>query len=527
MTRWPAIALAIASICAAQGPNKSAEGEIGGAVRSATTGEVLTGVRVSLQLSGGSQQLSRVTTTGPEGDYLFENLPAGQYNLQFRKSGYQPLTGRAGRVVLPSGGKGRHASIQLRAGGAISGRVLDAEGEPVADAQIAVYVLLYEFGRRVVYQSGRARSDERGEYRIYDLRKGEYLVRVGPPQGRTPEAHFYADTAGSYYPGASAPSQALPVHVDWGQEVTDIDMELSDRSTYHIAGVAIDADTGGACHPCTVQIAQVDGPFMVTLPRTSRVTPEGVFLIRGLSAGTYKIMSWRRSQAGQRVLQISDQPSEDVVLMVGTGQPVAGHIVFDEKTDEQDSGSMTVALTPLGAPSSWPLPETDVNEDLTFVIKGAPAEDYRLEVFPLPPGAYLKAVRFGGQALSGPVIKVPEDYPLSGIEALIAFDGATVSGQVKSRGPGSDEQGAVVARVALVPKPNQSGYLEERLVRTGQGGQFQFAGVAPGNYRLFALPLDSRTQIGDPGVQQALRAYGRDVSLDPEANVTVQVPLAP
>ena len=84
-----------------------------------------------------------------------------------------------------------------------------------------------------------------------------------------------------------------------------------------------------------------------------------------------------------------------------------------------------------------------------------------------------------------------------------------------------------MARVSLIPKPNQSGYLEERTVAAGPAGQFQFADVAPGSYRLFALPLGSRAQISDPAVQQALRAYGRDVTVEPAERETVSLRLSP
>ena len=43
---------------------------------------------------------------------------------------------------------------------------------------------------------------------------------------------------------------------------------------------------------------------------------------------------------------------------------------------------------------------------------------------------------------------------------------------------------------------------------------------------MFALPLGSRAQISDPGVQQALRAYGRDVTVEPAESETVSLRLA-
>ena len=98
MMRRPAIALVVAGICVGQGPPPASAGEIGGSVRSATSGELLPGVRVSLRSTDGSQSASRNTATGSGGDFRFGNLPAGQYTLQLRKDGIPPPSGRPRRT---------------------------------------------------------------------------------------------------------------------------------------------------------------------------------------------------------------------------------------------------------------------------------------------------------------------------------------------------------------------------------------------------------------------------------------------
>ena len=117
-------------------------------------------------------------------------------------------------------------------------------------------------------------------------------------------------------------------------------------------------------------------------------------------------------------------------------------MVFDEVDEEEDGPDpegLTIGLTAPAAPEQWPQPETDVLSSGRFVLDGVPAEDYRLDVFSLPAGGYVKAVSFGGRPLPRPVISVPEDHPLTGLQVVIAFDGATVGGQVKSTGSRSEE----------------------------------------------------------------------------------------
>ena len=193
----------------------------------------------------------------------------------------------------------------------------------------------------------------------------------------------------------------------------------------------------------------------------------------------------------------------------------------------EPSEEMTVSLFPLNA-VAWPLPRTKAQQDLTFVFPAAPGEVYRLEVQPLPPGAYLKTLRLGGQPLPAPELTVREDAPLTGVQAVIAFDAATVSGQVKPRRSGSrGEPGPIEARVALIPKPNQGGYVRASTVETAPDGSFVFTTVVPGAYTLYALPAMSSAQLMDPAVQASLRSYSRQVDLEPSESATVELPLGP
>ena len=160
-------------------------------------------------------------------------------------------------------------------------------------------------------------------------------------------------------------------------------------------------------------------------------------------------------------------------------------------------------------------------------MESVSAESYRFEVLDLPPGAYLKALRVGGQRLPRPELTVPEDFPLTGVQAVIAFDAATVTGQVKPRRSGGGSEGPVEARVALIPKANRGGYVTAKAVETTREGSFSFASVVPGAYTLYAMPSMSAAQVMDPAVQSALRSYARAVALEPEGSITVELPLAP
>ncbi|MBI3695348.1 MAG: carboxypeptidase regulatory-like domain-containing protein [Acidobacteria bacterium] len=528
MKRLLTIALAVAGTCPAQGPAGEPRGEIGGTVKSAKSGELLKSVQVFLRLSSNSAG-PRSTTTGPAGDFLFANLYGADYSLYFRKAGYRALEGEETRVTLKTDQQVSGLDIKLWPAGAISGRVLDSDGEPVPEAEARAYAVVHRRGGASLMFAGRARSNDVGEYRIYDLPAGKYLVLVWPPGEGVPAGEHYASMAAVYYPNGSSPSEAMPVTINWGQELTRLNLELSDHRTYHIAGAVFDAATGGPCSDCVIQAARVDRRFFVTLPNTPRVSSKGFFVIRGLSPGVYKIIARRPGDGefiSRRLVEITNRNLNDIVLVAGPGQTVSGQIVFGDLPQGIEIPRMTVSVSALAAPQSWPERDGDVKDDLTFRIEQVPAETYRFEVSPLPRGGYVKAWRVSGQELPGPELMIREDGPLSRVEAVIAFDGATVTGWVKPSRPASGDH-PIEARVALIPRENQSPYLVDRYASTDPGGSFSFQAVPAGAYTLFALPRQSTAELLDPDVRRALQAYGGNVKLEPRDKVSVELALAP
>jgi len=71
----------------------------------------------------------------PEGRFLLEGIRAGRSSLTFHAPGYQPETVE---IDVSEGETSRGVIVRLSPGGDVSGVVVDAAGEPVAGAQVAV-----------------------------------------------------------------------------------------------------------------------------------------------------------------------------------------------------------------------------------------------------------------------------------------------------------------------------------------------------------------------------------------------------
>ena len=143
--------------------------------------------RAQLTLVPASRPVDRVeATTDEQGAYEFRNVEHGTYTLQCSRNGYVRASyGQKGpnqppvRLTVRPGQELKDLDFHLIRGGVISGRVLDAEGEPLSRVQVQVLMRQYMRGQVRLVPRERHSTDDRGEYRIFDLPPGRYFVLGG------------------------------------------------------------------------------------------------------------------------------------------------------------------------------------------------------------------------------------------------------------------------------------------------------------------------------------------------------------
>ena len=124
------------------------------------------------------------------------------------------------------------ADVSLPRGSAVSGRILDEFGEPVADASVTAMRMQYAMGKRRLMASGRpSMTNDLGQFRLFGLPPGEYYVSVtvrsfdsmfmdmlgggaGGPTGSNNNSGY----AATYYPGTPNPGEAQRISLTVGQE---------------------------------------------------------------------------------------------------------------------------------------------------------------------------------------------------------------------------------------------------------------------------------------------------------------------
>src|SRR5204863_2744710 len=131
--------------------------------------------------------------------------------------------------------------------GVISGRILDQDGDSLARVQVQALTFTYRRGKKQFVPLGTSLTNDLGEFRIFGLRPGRYLVSanympnpymaatermVGPAQ----RDEGYPTL---YYPNSSDPGGASQIEVAVGTHVPGITMTLAPRRTVRLKGRVI------------------------------------------------------------------------------------------------------------------------------------------------------------------------------------------------------------------------------------------------------------------------------------------------
>jgi len=218
------------------GGHSSSACTVAGRVVTAAEGNPLRSARVAL-----TPQQSRTDThtytaiSDSDGRFLLKDVPPGRYSFLAVRDGFveQPYQsqGANGETVLSlkAGEKIEDVLFRMTRAAVITGRLSNEDGEPVVDARIVALQQPSEeqlddedwpvsHKTQELRPAAGGHTDDRGQYRIYGLRPGEYYIRAtddaepeadGIPVG----ADFWvrerlgSEYAPVYYSGASQAGQ--------------------------------------------------------------------------------------------------------------------------------------------------------------------------------------------------------------------------------------------------------------------------------------------------------------------------------
>lgn len=299
------LAIWLSSLIASQpiiGQLGASGGQVAGRVIDGISQTTLAGATVILTPTmfppGAAGPLQAVTNA--KGEFVFERLVPGRYRLQAQKSGFAPLAGpfEERTIDVPAGQSITGLELALQPGALITGRIVDASGDPVVGVTVsALRRRAGPDGGVIATTAQMAQTNDRGEFQLASLPDGQYVVIAAPPPlpPFAPPSGSATTLAPTYYPGTPDKELAAVVPLAPAQAVTGLQFAMIALPAHQISGVVVD-ETGSPIAGAIVML-RIDprsgGP---PTPATGQTDENGAFRIGGIVAGAYQVMIGRSPQ---------------------------------------------------------------------------------------------------------------------------------------------------------------------------------------------------------------------------------------
>ena len=345
--------------------------------------------RVTVTLSSGTIDLPRAAITDDTGRFAFTGLPPANYTLTAARPTFVTAyygakkLGRGPGVPIAVAPGQRISDIRLTMvrGAVVTGIVRLPSGRLVTEAIVMVRRVTMVNGQRQ-FESGRSvMTDERGEYRMYGLAPGDYVVQVSPPYisngndirrmtaAEITAAQSLAGAAAAsvapppppapgpsvnfapvFYPGTSDSGAALVLPLVAGQERGGVDMTFQYVQTAQITGTVMGPDgRPPQLTRFTLMSANRTAIEQYSGTGTVAMRPDGSFVGTGLSPGHYTLVA-RGSPAvtaapgappnagrgaanptlwGVAEFDINGRDLSGLLVQLQPGMTVAGKVVFE------------------------------------------------------------------------------------------------------------------------------------------------------------------------------------------------------
>jgi protocatechuate 3,4-dioxygenase beta subunit len=518
---------------------------VSGRVVSAAEGTPIQSARVGLiQADVRERPAVYGTTTDDQGHFEIKKVPAGRYRFVASRAGFigqeygaKGLKGGAALSLSP-GQTIDDAMFRLTRAAVVSGRVLDEAGEPMLGVYVSALRKLTaeeiedssrRSKRESLLQSSGTVTDDRGEYRIFGLKPGEYYLKATENPDEASMFNRGMDTdltdyelvremasqyAPLYYPGVLQAGEAQPVQLRAGEEV-QADLAMRHIKTVQVSGHVVAADGKPATHAFVTMRVPDAGDFASALSGTT--DEKGEFIIKGVAPGSYVVSAQQRTDnrrdTAHQKLDVGESNLENVVLSFGAGITINGRITATGSGVALDRAH--VVLSPLdedaGSVGAW----SEVKSDGTFEITNVADGSYILRAGVGQKGWYVQSARLGAADVLQKGVQIERGTAAGTLELVLSSEGAQLDGTVTQ-----DNKPVVGAQIRARPEP-QTPYNEMRgtFGVTDQNGQFTIPTVPPGKYKVIAKLLS-----GSPEVP-ALTSEPQIVTLGEHDHQTLQLTL--
>jgi hypothetical protein len=478
----------------------------------------------------------RFTATSDEaGRFVIEGVPPREYDVSAQKEGYfmpQPTLSVPSMVrtrVVVNAQQDATLQIRMAAGAVVSGRVTSESGSVSSNASVTLLRVIYTNGLPAFQAIAAKPTDDRGEYRLFDLPPGEYYLAATPRQtllaspGTTTPRQAVVRT---FYPSTTEVSSAAPVVLRGGDELSGMNLQFRAVPVSTVSGRVVSEGIasggrgrGNAASLTLVPHDTAVAADMVAMPSADALINgpnDGAFRISNVLPGTYDLFATisngnQGDAIGRTTVDVRGESVDGISVIVRRGADVDGRVIVDGRPAKPN---LAITLQPADSAAkvaefqSMRLNQAEIAEDGTFKLSNIPQGTYILQATiggaisrpargarsaaaaptgsALPRTAYVADVLQAGQSMMSEGIRVSSDS-VPPIEILIGTNGGTIDGTVVS----TDSKPSVAALLLVPADPRRRNFSLYRTASAGMGGEFVINGVAPGQYPDFIRQHES------------------------------------
>ena len=293
--------------------------------------------------SSGPQRTGHRGTTDNEGNYRINDIPAGNYFVYPVAPALVDKAQSKRLLTIAAGESVRDVDFAMVRGGVITGRITNADGQPVIEESVEVTpvdvppdYMPNELGNN---------TDDRGVYRAFGLRPGKYRVSIGQPM-RLPgfPRQIYSQT---FYPSVTEINKATVIEVTEGSEIKDVDIVIAGSlSTFSVSGRVVDGN-GKPVPGILLGVQQSDENSSISSTGGAGTNTNGEFRLQNVMPGKYTLFLAPVQNSDVRAdplsIEVIDRDLTGVEFKTKKGASLSGMVVL-EGSYEKSVGAMLEGL---------------------------------------------------------------------------------------------------------------------------------------------------------------------------------------
>lgn len=472
-----------------------------------------------------------------DGVYTFPSVTPGTYFVRAEHPGYiarsfaRSGNGEAADTITVNPGQSvSQIDVRLLSSGVISGTVYDEDNQPLEGAQVAAIRMRYaRGGSQQELPMRNVTSDDLGDFRLFGLAPGSYFVRVVNNNGnQTTGGQGYR---AAYYPGTATLESAQRVKVTAGAETSGIRFSVAPQTLYTITGSITDSSESPGPKRYIVMaipVSHYGGEYSPSMSQAS----EGAFRIRGVPSGDYLLNATAiqtgpnaqnggqpRRDTGTATVRVSDSDARTNILITRSAE-VDGKIIVENSTGQSISGKRVTLQTQTQGPNiGGNAFSATTDQNGAFKISNAPNGSFGFSVGG-GTNLYLKQVLCAGRDYTVQPLTIESRVSVEDCVLTLGTDTGVIKGQVLDA-----NQPVPDLIVIAIPQSRPLRQVARYTVagNTNANGEFQIAGMIPGDYVVFAVPRDDEQSYYQIDFADRLQEFGELVTVKPGETMSVNL----